>query len=276
MWLSFAARASSASRGLLRSTSRSALFSPRSISRFLGFTRSPPPSCNRTIFDLKSTITRSRSCSWSLFRGVSGAAVDIASTDFDEDAEVGPEWKITESSAEKAAKKKAALTSMRKFHILRRKQMKLETETWEQAVKEYRELLDDMCKKKLAPNLPYVKSLFLSWFEPLRDKIAEEQENCKDVHCRTPYAPCINLISADMMAVITMHKMMSMMMTGDGSGSILVVSAACQVGEAIEHELNVLRDFGVAVKVAVFLPKLFINTASEDIQELEEDANTYT
>ncbi|KAK6128777.1 hypothetical protein DH2020_037483 [Rehmannia glutinosa] len=62
-----------------------------------------------------------------------------------------------------------------KYKTLRRRQVKIETEAWEQAAREYRELLNDMCEQKLAPNLPYMKSLFLGWFEPL-NKIAEEQE----------------------------------------------------------------------------------------------------
>ncbi|EXC33103.1 hypothetical protein L484_014983 [Morus notabilis] len=37
------------------------------------------------------------------------------------------------------------------------------------------ELLMDMCSKKLAPNLPYMKS-FLGWFEPLRNAIEQEQD----------------------------------------------------------------------------------------------------
>ncbi|KAL0461544.1 UNVERIFIED_CONTAM: DNA-directed RNA polymerase 2, chloroplastic/mitochondrial [Sesamum latifolium] len=62
-----------------------------------------------------------------------------------------------------------------KYKALRRRQVKIETEAWGQAAKEYRELLNDMCEQKLAPNLPYMKSLFLGWFEPLRNQIAEEQ-----------------------------------------------------------------------------------------------------
>ncbi|CAL9063119.1 unnamed protein product [Musa banksii] len=39
-----------------------------------------------------------------------------------------------------------------------------------------------------------------------------------------------------MMAVITMHKMMSLLMTGSENGSVLVVQAACKIGDAIERE----------------------------------------
>jgi hypothetical protein len=40
-----------------------------------------------------------------------------------------------------------------------------------------------------------------------------------------------------MMAVITMHKLMGLLMTGSGDGSVRVIQAACQIGEAIEHEV---------------------------------------
>lgn len=227
--------------------------SSRCISSFIGLTRDPNPYNKKAMLDLKSPISCPKTSSLlftfddlkcpttklpGFIRGFASVAEEVVSTDVDEDAEAYVELKTIESSEENARKKQAALMTARKFHRLRRRQIKIETEAWEQAAKEYRELLEEMCKKKLAPNLPYVKSLFLGWFEPLRDKIAEEQEVCKDVHCRTPYAPCFNLLPADMMAVITMHKMMGLMMTGDGSGSILVVTAACKVGEALEQEVS--------------------------------------
>ncbi|KAK6157761.1 hypothetical protein DH2020_012009 [Rehmannia glutinosa] len=102
-----------------------------------------------------------------------------------------------------------------KYNSLRRRQIKMETEAWEEAAKEYQELLMDMCEQKLAPNLPYIKSLFLGWFEPLRDAIAAEQD-----------------------LFITMHKLMGLLMTGGCNGSARVVQAACHIGEAIEHEVT--------------------------------------
>jgi DNA-directed RNA polymerase len=126
-----------------------------------------------------------------------------------------------------------------KYSALRRRQIKIETEAWEQAAREYRELLADMCQHKLAPNLPYVKSLFLGWFEPLRDRIVAEQELVGERGARASHAPYFNLLPADMMAVITMHKLMGLLMTGNGDGSVRVIQAACQIGEAIEHEVCV-------------------------------------
>ncbi|KAK8459518.1 hypothetical protein SEVIR_2G161200v4 [Setaria viridis] len=128
-----------------------------------------------------------------------------------------------------------------KYASLRRRQIRVETEAWEQAAKEYRELLTDMCEQKLAPNLPYIKSLFLGWFEPLRDQIAAEQELVANRGSRASHGPYFNMLPADMMAVITMHKLMGLLMTGSGDGSVRVIQAACQIGEAIEHEVRIHR-----------------------------------
>ncbi|XVF43309.1 hypothetical protein PTKIN_Ptkin02bG0030000 [Pterospermum kingtungense] len=127
-----------------------------------------------------------------------------------------------------------------RYNALKKRQVKIETEAWEEAAKEYQELLADMCEQKLAPNLPYIKSLFLGWFEPLRDSIAAEQELCKG-NFKISHAPYFNELSADMMAVVTMHKLMGLLMTSGGTGGIRVVQGACQIGEAIEHEARIQR-----------------------------------
>lgn len=126
----------------------------------------------------------------------------------------------------------------KKYFMLRRRQIKIETEAWEQAAKEYRELLVDMCEQKLAPNLPYMKSLFLGWFEPLRNKIEEEQQAYREGKSKAAYGPYFDQLPAEMMSVITMHKLMGLLMTGGGDGSTRVIQAACQVGEAIEQEVG--------------------------------------
>ncbi|GAB4840181.1 DNA-directed RNA polymerase 1B, mitochondrial [Ancistrocladus abbreviatus] len=126
-----------------------------------------------------------------------------------------------------------------KYNMLRKRQVKMETEAWDEAAKEYQELLADMCEQKLAPNLPYMKSLFLGWFEPLKDAIAAEQELCREGKNRGAYAPYFDHLPADMMAVITMHKLMGLLMMGGGHGSARVVQAACNIGEAIEHEARI-------------------------------------
>jgi DNA-directed RNA polymerase, mitochondrial len=149
--------------------------------------------------------------------------------------------------------------SLGKLAALRKRQMKIETEAWEQAAREYKELLDDMCQQKLAPNLPYVKSLLLGWFEPFRDKILEEQEWCRSPRNRSHHSEFFDSLPADMMAVITMHKMMSLLMAGNGDGSVRVVQAANAIGEAIEHEVRVkvllftLADFRVDETILAYV-----------------------
>lgn len=56
----------------------------------------------------------------------------------------------------------------KKYRELYKRQVKIETEAWQQAATEYKDLMTEMCRKSLAPNLPFAQSLLLSWFEPLR------------------------------------------------------------------------------------------------------------
>ncbi|KAG4120810.1 hypothetical protein ERO13_D11G167000v2 [Gossypium hirsutum] len=129
-----------------------------------------------------------------------------------------------------------------KYRMLKSRQVKIETEAWEQAANEYRELLKDMCEQKLAPNLPYMKSLFLGWFEPFRDAIIKEQELYRSGKLRAGYAAYLDQLPADMAAVITMHKLMGLLMTGGEHGCARVVQAACLIGDAIEQEVRI-RNF---------------------------------
>ncbi|KAL0430032.1 UNVERIFIED_CONTAM: DNA-directed RNA polymerase 1B, mitochondrial [Sesamum radiatum] len=154
--------------------------------------------------------------------------------------EVNREMKVKSSDImEHKQPKMVGGMGLGKYNSLRRRQIKMETEAWEEAAREYQELLVDMCEQKLAPNLPYIKSLFLGWFEPLRDAIAAEQDLCKEGKNRGAYAPYFDQLPADMMAVITMHKLMGLLMTGGWNGSARVVQAACHIGEAIEHEVRI-------------------------------------
>ncbi|OIW16720.1 hypothetical protein TanjilG_14490 [Lupinus angustifolius] len=129
-----------------------------------------------------------------------------------------------------------------KYKMLRKRQIKMETEAWEEATREYQELLEDMCKHKLAPNLPYMKSLFLGWFEPLRDAIVAEQEVCKECKHTMTHATHFNDLPAGMMAVITMHKLMGLLMNNsNGVGTTRVIQAALQIGETIENEARIYK-----------------------------------
>ncbi|XP_058115108.1 DNA-directed RNA polymerase 2, chloroplastic/mitochondrial-like isoform X2 [Magnolia sinica] len=169
--------------------------------------------------------------------GFASVAEAVSSTDADEEVSVVEEVR---EFRQKQHKPPGGIGHGKLF-ALRKRQEKTEAEAWEQAAKEYKELLMDMCEQKLAPNLPYMKSLFLGWFEPLRNRIAKEQELCREGKNKAAYAIFFDQLPADMMAVITMHKLMGLLMTGSEHGSARVVQAACQVGEAIEHEVRIHR-----------------------------------
>ncbi|KAI8534259.1 hypothetical protein RHMOL_Rhmol10G0076100 [Rhododendron molle] len=174
----------------------------------------------------------------------------IPSTDAEDDAPVGDEVHELLEEIKKEDKREGAFRrqarqrkewgmSPRIYNMLRKRQVKIETEAWEQAAKEYKELIADMCDQKLAPTLPYMKSLFLGWFDPLREKIVAEQELCRLGKNKAAYAPYFDQLPADMMSVITMHKLMGLLMTGGEHGGAKVVGAACLVGEAIEQEVRI-------------------------------------
>ncbi|KAF7838116.1 DNA-directed RNA polymerase 3, chloroplastic [Senna tora] len=129
----------------------------------------------------------------------------------------------------------------RKYNLLRRRQIKAETEAWERMVEEYRELEREMREKNLAPNLPKVKELFLGWFEPLKDAIEGEQKSQRSKKQKAAFAPHIDLLPASKMAVIVMHKMMGLVMQEHEAGCVQVVQAAVQIGVAIEQEVRIHR-----------------------------------
>ncbi|BFG26451.1 hypothetical protein CerSpe_127250 [Prunus speciosa] len=183
-------------------------------------------------------------------KGYASVAEAISSTDVEEDVSVVDEVQellqqmSIEEKKEAQYKQRTRLNRARgmgqgKYHMLKRRQIKIETEAWERAAKEYRELMMDMCEQKLAPNLPYMKSLFLGWFEPLRNAIDKEQDLCRKGKNKAAYAPYIDQLPADMMSVITMHKLMGLLMTGGEHGTCRVVAAACTIGEAIEQEVRI-------------------------------------
>ncbi|GAB4853640.1 DNA-directed RNA polymerase 3B, chloroplastic [Ancistrocladus abbreviatus] len=127
----------------------------------------------------------------------------------------------------------------KKYNALRRRQIKAETEAWENMVEEYRELQREMCERKLAPNLPQVKALFLCWFEPLKKAIEKEQKLQRSRKQKAAYAPHIEMLPADKMAVIVMHKMMGLLMVDNENGCVRVVQAAVQIGGAVEQEIKI-------------------------------------
>ncbi|XP_061347447.1 DNA-directed RNA polymerase 3B, chloroplastic isoform X2 [Gastrolobium bilobum] len=127
-----------------------------------------------------------------------------------------------------------------KYNLLRRRQIKEETEAWERMVEEYRELEREMREKNLAPNLPHVKALFLGWFEPFKEAIEAEQKSLRSKKHKAAFAPHIDMLPAAKMAVIVMHKMMGLVaFEHSHAGCVLLVNAAVQIGMAVEQEVRI-------------------------------------
>ncbi|KAL2338549.1 hypothetical protein Fmac_012995 [Flemingia macrophylla] len=128
----------------------------------------------------------------------------------------------------------------KKQDLLRRRQIKIETEALEQMVEEYRELEREMREKNLTPNLPQVKALFLGWFDPLKEAIEAEQKSRRSKKHKEAFAPYIDSLPAAKMAVIVMHKMMALVtMEYHHAGCVLLVDAAVQIGMAVEQEVRI-------------------------------------
>ncbi|KAL2344235.1 hypothetical protein Fmac_005520 [Flemingia macrophylla] len=234
MWSNIAKRASSTIRNNLRVSPSSPGFRTRAIvnpNPFQDFTK-PVVGRSKLLFFEGFSSPFTTPC-----RGHASVAEAIESTDTEEDYE-----EVQKLLAEMARAEEKPESSSYKYKMLKRRQIKTETEAWEEAAREYEELLEDMREQKLAPNLPFMKSLFLGWFEPLKNAILADQEVCKESNCRMSHAPYFNDLPADMMAVVTMHKLMALLMTNsNGVGTARVIQAACQIGEAIEHEARIYQ-----------------------------------
>lgn len=134
------------------------------------------------------------------------------------------------------------------YEQLYERQMHKETEAWTAAVADYKTMMEEMCKKKIAPNLPVVQSLLVSWFEPLRDAILAEQQECKNLvfmKLRGVYGSFLLKLPADVLAVLTMHKLMALCLeqhqrhdSQNLQGAVRVVLASTQIGEAVELEVS--------------------------------------
>ncbi|KAJ4810591.1 DNA-directed RNA polymerase [Rhynchospora pubera] len=125
------------------------------------------------------------------------------------------------------------------YDSLRRRQIKAETQAWEEALEEYKELERIMLEKKLAPSLPYVKSLILSWFEQLRETIEREQQVQMKKRRQNGWGHCIGVLPADKMAMIVMIKVMELLLPRKLDRSVPLVQVALTVGDAIEQEAKV-------------------------------------
>uniref|UniRef100_A0A0R0F9K2 DNA-directed RNA polymerase n=1 Tax=Glycine max TaxID=3847 RepID=A0A0R0F9K2_SOYBN len=127
----------------------------------------------------------------------------------------------------------------KKLNLLRRRQIKAETEALEKMVEEYRELEREMREKNLTPNLPHVKALFLGWFDPLKEAIEAEQKSKRSKKHKAAFAPHIDSLPAAKLAVIVMHKVMGLVTQEyRRAGCVLLVDAAVQIGMAVEQEVK--------------------------------------
>ncbi|KAJ6738705.1 DNA-DIRECTED RNA polymerase [Salix koriyanagi] len=125
------------------------------------------------VFLRNGDSTNGNMCRWLCPRGYVSVAEAVSSTDVEDNVAVDEEVQEllqetrNEEEKEKDFRKRRRLHANRgmgsgKYKALRRRQVKIEAEAWEQAAKEYKELLKDMCEHKLAPNLPYMKGS-VSW-----------------------------------------------------------------------------------------------------------------
>ncbi|CAN6872979.1 unnamed protein product [Brassica oleracea] len=253
MWRNVAKQAVSRSQTIASSQARSFLGFPQEPTILLSknsiFRSISSSECRKLGFRCLRGITKTEEFNGCFARGYTSVAEEVLSTDVDEDPEVHELLKEMKREDHRSwrMKNQEDVVGMggSKYRNLWRRQVKIETEEWERAANEYRELLADMCEQRLAPNLPYVKSLFLGWFEPLRDVIGKEQELYRLGKSRAVYAHYIDQLPADMVAVITMHKLMGLLMTGGGdNGCVKVVHAACSVGDAIEQETRKKKEDG--------------------------------
>ncbi|KAB5516530.1 hypothetical protein DKX38_027178 [Salix brachista] len=230
-----------AKQATLKSQSNSLNFPPfpRTHS-FLGASKEPIFFGKFKFHSLNNTSPRGNV---SVAEAVSSTDVEDNVSSTDEVQELLPEMRKQEEKEERFRGRRKLNANpgigSRKHRVLRRRQVKIEAEAWELATKEYKELLKDMCEHKLAPNLPYMKSLFLGWFEPFADAIAKEQELIRTGKSRQAYAPYFDLLPADKMSVIAMHQLAAIVMTGGEHGCARVVTAACMIGDAIEQEIRI-------------------------------------
>lgn len=75
---------------------------------------------------------------------------------------------VSSSPKKDLSRRRELRKERKKQNELYMRQYKIETEAWQQAAAEYKELMAEMCRKSLAPSLPFTRSLLLGWFEPLR------------------------------------------------------------------------------------------------------------
>ncbi len=142
----------------------------------------------------------------------------------------------------------------------RERQRRVENESVNDEIKRYREMSEQMARVGAGANLPAVRKLLTSFYEPLMVGIEREQsmisEGVPGIDRRV-YGPYLQLLGADKIAVISLHTMISMLMRGEEkrklevfsdregehgqAGSVKFIRLASSLGKAIEAEVNLSR-----------------------------------
>lgn len=102
-------------------------------------------------------------------------------------------------------------------------------------------LLLSFCPSKPCLGTQVASQILFCRFGCFRDGIIEEQkayQRREQREDRSMYGPYLAQLPADMLAVITMHRLMGLLMSDMDNGSVKVVHAAIQIGEAVEQEVS--------------------------------------
>ena len=103
------------------------------------------------------------------------------------------------------------------FVARRERQRRVENESVNDEIKRYREMSEQMAQVGAGANLPAVRQLLTSFYEPLMVGVEREQNMISegvpgfDRRCNGPY---LQLLGADKIAVISLHTIISMLMRG--------------------------------------------------------------
>lgn len=101
------------------------------------------------------------------FASAAEAVIEEDESDLEPEPEIQAPT-VSSSQNKDVSRRRESRKERKKQDELYMRQYKIETEAWQQAAAEYKELMAEMCRKSLAPSLPFTRSLLLGWFEPLR------------------------------------------------------------------------------------------------------------
>ena len=146
------------------------------------------------------------------------------------------------------------------FIARRERQRRVENESVNDEIKRYREMSTQMAQVGVGANLPAVRQLLTSFYEPLVLGIEREQGHISEGDPgidRRVYGPYLQLLGADKIAVVSLHTVISMLMQGElkkkhgiseeafdthgTAGSLKFIRLASSLGRVIEAEVNLSR-----------------------------------